>query len=215
MNRFKHSLALLALAAVPALAQDPSFEVGLAIVEQLDTAKNITNANSGLALSAAYYVRTKGDYTLRFGLGLNSLSGNAFSGALGPDGPTTLNGVELSLTGTQVHADLMVPSPWKKTTFVTGLSLQQWSYKATLGKDSINHLTGDRSTSGTIKGLKFGLRLGIQVAFTPNWVGELLLQQTELGSNGDGDKTKGNLATTPYEANENPAWLQLGVRYRF
>jgi hypothetical protein len=92
------------------------------------------------------------------------------------------------LRDTQLACDVFTPTSYDKLRLVTGLSINKW-------------VRGEQETS--VKGLKFGARIGLDYALTPRWVGEFMIQVVELGT--DTHATKGL----------NPSWAQLGVRYRF
>lgn len=232
MIRFHRSMLFLGLAAataLPSVAGDTkvTFDAGVALVNQLDSAKNVTNANGGFALTGAAYWSVSGGYVVRTGLGYTSLNGASRGSHTYLDTsvtpavikPWSDDNVKTSLSGVQVYGDLMIPTGVQDLSLVTGLSLNKWSFSSTIPAGRVNPLTGDAKTSGSIRGYKFGGRLGLQYKVSSLISAELLLQQTEMGSNNPGDAPIGN--TDPanqaplFITNENPGWLQLGVRFHF
>lgn len=215
MIRFHRSMLFLGLAAataLPSVAGDTkvTFDAGVALVNQLESAKNATNGTGGFALTGAAYWSVSGGYVVRTGLGYTALNGAAVSNP-----GNTNHGVKTSLSGIQVYGDLMIPTGVQDLSLVTGLSLNKWSFSSTIPAGQVNPLTGDAKTSGSIRGYKFGGRLGLQYKVSSMISAELLLQQTEMGSNNPGDLPIGTAGATPYITNENPGWLQLGVRFHF
>jgi hypothetical protein len=98
------------------------------------------------------------------------------------------NPAHTGLRDLQLAGDIFTSTPFARLRLLTGISLNKWS-------------RGDAKTS--VKGLKFGGRLGVDVALNPKWSAELTFQAVELGT--DALATKGL----------NPSWAQLGVRYHF
>jgi hypothetical protein len=66
--------------------------------------------------------------------------------------------------------------------------------------------SGDPNGSFSVPGLKFGLRIGLEYAYTKNLTGHVLFQVTELG----------RMVSIPSAISTvNPSWFDLGVSYRF
>lgn len=204
------TLALLgSLSALPLMAgSGPAFSISGALVNQLDSAKAITNYQNGFSVSGAADWTVGGGYTVRTGLALNYLPGKTWQ-ATG----MSYNGVKTNLTGLQVSSDLLIPTGRTGLNLVVGLSVQQWQYKTTKPAASVSPIGAD-SSSGSIKGPKLGGRLGLNWRLNSKWSAELMVQQTELG-NKDSSEVRGYSEAVPYLTNENPGWLQLGVRYHF
>ena len=199
---------LAGLASLPAFAEGgPTFHLGGSLLNQLDSAKSITNNSLGYSITGGADWSTSHNYMVRTGLALNFLPGSAF----GQTGRTDAF-VKTSLSSYQVFGDILVPSSYKDLSFVVGLSLQKWNYKTSKPATSVSPIGADAS-SGNIKGVKFGMRLGLDWKVNARWSAELMLQQTELGS--QDNELKGNTTDSRYLSNENPGWFQVGVRYHF
>lgn len=199
---------LAGLVSLPALAGDgPTFNVGGSLLNQLESAKNITNNSLGYSITGGVDWNTSHNYVVRTGLAINFLPGSAF----GDTGRTDAF-VKTSLMGYQIFSDIHIPSANKNLSFVAGLSLQKWNFRTSKPATSVSPIGADAS-SGTIKGLKFGMRLGLEWKFNTHWSGELMMQQTELGS--QDNEVKGNTTDPTYLSNENPGWFQVGARYHF
>jgi len=88
----------------------------------------------------------------------------------------------------QLSFDVFSKPSYAGLRLVTGLSVNKW-------------VRGEAQTS--VKGVKFGGRIGLDYELNHHWIAELTVQVVELGT--DGNATKGL----------NPSWAQLGVRYQF
>jgi len=183
-------LRLLALAAALAgsglMAQETqkAWTAGGALTFALDGLKEVTHNSNGFVLDFGYNGRL-GATTVPFraSLGYQYFPGKEDTG------------LKQSLTSIQLAGDIFIETPWKGLQFITGLSLQKYKVKA--------EATGFGSASETVKGPKFGARLGLEYQFNPAWSGQLLVQMTELGTDA--------AATTGV----NPSWLQAGVKFHF
>ena len=127
------------------------------------------------------------------------------------------------LTQIQIMMDSLIPIT-NKTKLVVGLSLNKYQVKVSaapagayspVGLDAAQYAddgqgglvrSGNANGSASIPGIKFGLRLGFEHAFSKQWSGNLLFQQTELG------RMVSKASALP---TVNPAWLEFGFSYRF
>jgi hypothetical protein len=205
---------LVGLTSFPVIAGDgPTWNLGGALINQLDSAKAITNSSMGFSVTGAADWKTGQDYIIRTGLGLNFLPGSTWN-----DPGWSYDGVKTSLTGVQLFGDLHIPTGMKDLHLVAGLSLQQWRFNTSKPAASTSPIqnTSSDPTSGTIQGPKFGMRLGLDWRFNAKWSGEFLIQQTELGNWNQSDVARGYKEKgVEFLTNENPAWIQVGVRYHF
>jgi len=175
-----------ALAGTSLLAQQAQkpWTAGGALTFALDGLKEVTHNNNGLVLDFGYNGHLGATaIPFRASLGYQYLPGKE-------DG-----GLKQSLTSFQLAGDIFIETPWKDLQFITGLSINRYKVKA--------EATGFGSTTDTVKGPKFGARLGLEYQFNSAWSGQLLLQMTELGTDA--------AATTGV----NPSWIQAGVKFHF
>lgn len=147
-----------------------------------------------------------------------------------------------SLRNYQFFGDFIIPSGYEKLDFTFGVSLNRWFYNATVTPDNFGAYTVTGHTKNDhIPGLKGGLRIGAEYRFTKNLSAELLFQIVELG-NEEGGKSAGttdgtasfyyrpavdsaastqvtianpNYMKLTHGSNENPSWVQIGVKYHF
>jgi hypothetical protein len=116
--------------------------------------------------------------------------------------------LKTSLNLLQAHGDLLIETGRSSLHGLAGLSVNSYSMSRS-GTESEDPQDRDHHFPlRDVKGLKLGLRLGINYAFTRNLSGELLFQQTELS---------GKDLEDPYvrQGGINPAWIELDVRYHF
>lgn len=167
---------------------------------------------------------------------------NPFFGGVYAYGDATPWSNKTSLMGYQVFGDFIFPSGFQKLDFTFGVSLNRWFYDATVTPESTGAYTVVRRTADDhIPGLKGGLRIGAEYRISKNLSAELLFQIVELGNN-DGGRGVGLVDGSPtlewrptqtsaldtqvtitnpmYNkltngSNQNPSWLQLGVKYHF
>jgi hypothetical protein len=188
---------LLALLALPLAAQSSGFSVGGGLIAGLDSYKKAVNSNTGFGVNAAFDTVVHGtDVPIRLQVGLDSMPGKA------------TNGLKTSLTHVQLASDLLVDTGVSGLRGLAGLSLNSYSAsfsgtESTSASDASHHFPFK-----DVKGIKLGLRLGLEYAFDKAWSGEVVLQQTELAGQ---DKSDPLVRV----GGVNPAWLQVGVRYRF
>ena len=160
------------------------FDVGGSAVWAFDGLKSVTNNSfAGYHLEAGYngnLAATDVPFRASFGM-------NLFPGA-------DKGGSKASLTGYQVSGDIFTKTGIDKLRLVSGISLNRWKVKEEVGTVS---------TTTSVKGLKFGGRLGLDYTASAHVSCGLMLQLVELGT--DANSTKG----------VNPSWLEFGVRYRF
>lgn len=147
-----------------------------------------------------------------------------------------------SLMGYQAFGDFIFPSGFDKLDFSFGVSLNRWFYNTNVTPDAFGAYTVvARTKEDNIPGLKGGLRIGAEYRINKNLSAELLFQIVELG-NSEGGKpvgtadpdrtynwrpTETSVGTTQvtianpmfgkptHGSNENPSWIQIGVKYHF
>jgi hypothetical protein len=160
------------------------FDVSGGAVFALDTLKTVTNKTfSGIHLDAGFNGNLAATtIPFRASLGVNLLPGSE------------KDGLKVSLTGFQLNGDIFVKTGVDKLRLVSGISLNKWRAKAE---------AAGVSETETIKGIKFGGRLGLDYGINSNLSCGLMLQVVELGT--DAGATRGI----------NPSWVELGVRYSF
>jgi len=196
--------ALVVLLALPLAAQ--GFSVSGSLIQGLDSLKKATNATLAYGAGVDYDTHFYGtDVPVRAGLAFASMPGKENFG------------LKTSLTLAQVHGDLFVKTPCPGLRALVGLSLNTYSMSRTGTENADDALDIDHHFPiGDAKGVKFGFRLGLEYQLTPKWALELLLQQTELaGKDLSGDVKAPDGTELVRQGPINPAWLQLGVTYRF
>ncbi len=182
-------LGLAALVASTLSAQDAKrWSVGLNYVVATDALKSVTNTSGAFGGMTADFGWTgklaSSDVPIRLSLGVNYLPGEA----------NTPEEVKVSLVGYYLASDIYINTGVKDLRLTTGLSLNKWRGKAeVLGF----------SESESVKGVKFGARLGLDYQISENWSANLTYAVSELGLNAD--STKGL----------NPAWVMLGAKFHF
>lgn len=187
---------LLALLALPLAAQ--SFSAGGALLLGTESLKKATNSATGFALSADWRTAVPGsECQTRVGLTLAIMPGSE------------RNGLKTSLGLSQAYGDLMLDTPWRPLRAAVGLSVNH--YRMT--RSGVENVDDPQDVDHhfpvrDVKGLKLGLRVGLTWDLTERLALEALLQQTELAGKDLEDPLdrRGGI---------NPAWLQVGLRYRF
>lgn len=188
---------LLGLLVLPLAAQSTDISVNGGLIRGLDSLKKATNNRLAYTVGGDYHTHIWGtEVPARIGLSLASMPGKEKFG------------LKTSLTLIQAHGDVFVETPSPALRGFAGLSINKYSM-STAGTESstpedIDHHFPVRD----VKGLKLGLRVGLAYAFTKNVSGDVMLQQTELA----GKDLQDPLIR---QGGINPAWLQLGVNYRF
>jgi len=188
MRKHLAGLALTALAAGAGLgAQETrTGDAGFSLVCPLDGLKKITR-QTGLAGGFTLELGTTGSVgggTIPYRL---SCSFNDFPGR-------EVDAVQDTLMGVQVAGELLTPLGGSRFTLSTGASLNGWRW---------DHQEPGFHDTQSIKGVKFGGRLGLDFRVSPRFSVLALLQLTELGTD--------RQAIYGY----NPSWLQVGARYHF
>ena len=188
---------LLGLLALPLAAQSTHFSAGGALILGLDSYKKAVNNSTGLTLNLGYDTELyKSGVPARVTFGVGLMPGKE------------LNGLKTSLTLFQLAGDLLVNTEVQGLRGVIGLSVNSYSARFS-GQESpsvydVDHHFPFRDA----KGIKGGLRLGLEYTFSPRWTGQALLQTTELAGRQRYDPLirRGGI---------NPAWLEFGMRYQF
>jgi hypothetical protein len=184
--------------ALSLAAQDTGFSVNGGLISALDSLKKATNNGTALQVGADYHTRVwTTEVPARVGLTFASMPGSEW------------NGLKTSLTLFQFHGDLLLDGPGPAWHPVLGVSLNHYSMSTSGTEDLADPLDHDHHFPvGDVKGLKIGVRVGLDYAISRKLELELMFQQTELAGK--------NLADPMVRAGGvNPAWLEFNVRYRF
>ena len=185
---FKRMITLLALAAVPALAQTPGFEANASLVIGVNDMTRITSGNdlAGQSLDFAFRLDMSKGFAHRFHLGLLGIKGKPGSGLEGASPKHLMLGYD-------------VMHDFGKWTFYGGLLAIKWKQDDAKTTDPAfgDFGVGTANTNNKPKGTKLGGRIGAEYAFTPHWRGVFGYNQTEFNKK--------------YQ----PGWWSLGVTYRF
>jgi len=188
---------MLGLLALPLAAQSTDFSAGGALIYGLDSYKKAVNSTTGLTLNLGYDTAVyKSEIPARITFGVGFMPGKE------------RNGLKTSLTLLQLAGDILVQTDVPGLRGVFGLSINSYSAKFS-GLESPAVFDAEHHFPfRDAKGLKGGLRLGVEYAFSTRWSGQALLQATELAGRQRYDPLirKGGI---------NPAWLELGARYKF
>lgn len=187
----KNALMGLGLAATMAGtlgAQDlKHWSVGMGYLRPLDSTRTWNNSHGlGANLNVDFGYTTmlaSTDVPVRISLGFNNLPGDE-----------TSTDEKLSFRGMYLGADLYIKTGVENLSLVTGLSLNKW--RASYDAPGI-------SESESVKGVKFGGRLGVDYQLTPRFSLNVFLTAVELGT--DSTATQG----------VNPSWIQVGGRFHF
>ncbi len=190
--------SLLGLLALPMAAQDHSFGLGGSLILGHDSLKKATQNTMGFTVWGDYTGKVYGTtMPVRVGLGLTSMPGKE------------KNGLKTSLGSVQVYGDLLLETPWQALNGVLGLSINNYSMTKSGTEDTQHPDNVDRHFPvRDVKGLKLGLRLGLEYRFSDRLTLQVLLQQTELA----GKDLQDPLVRV---GGVNPAWTQVGLRYTF
>jgi hypothetical protein len=189
--------SLIALVLLPLSAQTPGFSVGGGPIFGLDSLRKATHNALGFTLGGDYDSHIlENRISSRVGLALALMPGSEN------------HGLKTSLTLFQAHGDLMIPTGSEAWHGVAGLSLNSYSMSRS-GTESQDPLDVDHHFPvRDAKGLKLGLRVGVNVTFSKSMSSELLFQQTELA----GKDLQDPLIR---QGGINPAWLELDFRFHF
>jgi hypothetical protein len=188
---------LLGLLALPLAAQATPFSVGGAALLGLDSYKKAVNNSTGFLMNVGWDTQIgRSGIPARLALGGGVMPGKE------------LNGLKTSLSLLQLSGDILIATAVPNLRGVVGLSLNKYTAKYA-GEESPSAFDSDhhfpfRDTTG----IKGGLRLGLEYAWTTRVTGEALLQSTELAGRQRTD-------TLIRRGAINPGWIQVGARYRF
>lgn len=178
-------LTLLALIAMPAMAQKVSFEAGTAaVIGTGDLNRMVRTGNLvGYTFGGAVVIEPSAGLGHRFHLDLMSIRGLDGTG-LESSSPKHL----------QFGYDVLFQATEKVSVFggFIGMKWKQDEAKAIL-PDYTD--LGNRNNLG--KGTKLGARIGLEYSYSKNWKGVLGFTQTEFNKK--------------YQ----PSWISLGLTYRF
>lgn len=192
---------LLSLTAAGALsAQSGSFDAQGSLVVANDALLKVTRAGSlgGLALGLGYTTSVRGSQIpIRY-----SLNAGLFPGK-------PLGTVKTDLSLLQLAADVHIATGFEKLAFTVGMSLNQYRLRnsgapselmSDLGNPNLKYYRYDWAVTQS-KGLKGGVRLGLDYPLSSALTATALFQMTELGTGSYGGI--------------NPSWIELGARWRF
>ncbi|BDU75817.1 hypothetical protein [Mesoterricola sediminis] len=170
---------------------------------------------------------------------LQAKAGTTSTWELHTTDPSRITGTKSSLTDLQLALDIVFPAFTPRMKGYVGLTANRYHVKNT-GTESY-YFASDYASSYTYpfngrimplnvfavkndKGIKGGIRAGLEYAFDRHWSADLALQLTELGpgiavTTDTLPNGKANSKKNPFnEVNRgpvNPSWLQFGARYRF
>jgi hypothetical protein len=197
---------LAALAGTPGFAQEEAaaWQIGGALPIALNSLREYTNQPFfGICVDASYQKAFRASNTkYRFGLGVNYLPGKE----------TETDGLKVSLIGVQANIDIVVPLGRTYLSLITGASANTW-FKNVSGRDYF-----DPSKKNEVSEMvdnpfgKLGFRFGFEYIMDSQFTITALFQMTELGTDNEflsgGDASRGRHTV-------NPAWVQIGLSYKF
>jgi len=188
---------LLGLLALPLAAQTPGFSVDGGLILGLDSLRKATHNSLGFTVGADYSSPVlENGISSRVGLAVALMPGSE------------KYGLKTSLTLIQAHGDLLIETGAPALHGIAGVSVNSYSM-STSGTESQDPLDVDHHFPvRDVKGLKLGLRLGLNYTFTKSFSAELLFQQTELA----GKDLQDPLVR---QGGINPAWFELDARFHF
>ncbi|MCL1907899.1 MAG: hypothetical protein FWG12_00850 [Holophagaceae bacterium] len=187
------------------------------------------NVGAGYNFNIGYTGSFAGtDIPYRASLGVNYFPGGRSGGygpAYGEPGHGTTNvAPRNTLLGYQLATDLYVDlKRFENIKFLVGLSVNTWHVNQDIWVTGIGY-TKNHDAFSNIPGLKLGGRIGFEYQYSDKVAIELLYQLCELGHSHAvvraNDVDEDGKITTEYMPDYgpkawNPAWLQLGVKYRF
>ena len=188
---------LLGLLVLPLAAQSPGFSLTGGVILANDSLKKATHNSTGFILAGDWGTQVWGTQV------------DARLGLLGASFPgMEKNQLKTSLTLLQAHGDLVITTGLPALTGLVGLSFNSYAMsragiESTTPKDVDHHFP-----IRDAKGLKLGLRLGLNYAFSKQLSGELMFQQTELAGKDLSDPML-------RQGGINPSWFELDVRWHF
>ncbi len=195
---------LLPLLALPLAAQ--GFSVTGSLVQGLDSLKKATNATTAFMAAVDYDTRLYGtEVPARAGLAIGFMPGQERFG------------LKTSLMLYQLHGDIRIATPSQALSVLVGLSMNTYTMSNSGTENTADALDVDHHfPMHSVKGVKLGLRLGLDYRVSRAWSVEVMLQQTELaGKDLSGDITDGTGTPLVRQGGINPAWVQFGATYRF
>ncbi len=205
-------MALVGLLVLPLAAKDGELSLGGSAILALDGLKKATNNSFGVSFTGGYETTFyKSDVPLRLSASLALMPGSETSYNLKSGTLTASGSLKTSLTLLQASGDVLITTSNPALRGIAGLSISSYSL-TTNGTEEIRpEFDGYASAHHPVKdakGLKVGLRFGLEYRFSDKLSGEVLFQQTELAG-----KQKFDAQTRV--GGVNPAWLEVGVRYHF
>lgn len=210
----------LVLSMLPLAGQAPvrtlTPDVEALYVLPLDGLKKVTHSSFAYGAGLGVTLDFKDAPTMRLGLNHLRMPGKDFGT------------IKSSLADTQFVADFYFLSGLKRWKAFGGLSLNHYTAKnsGTEQWQKVVYRKPSATTTTTLtvplyvwsatdtKGIKMGLRLGVEYLIRPRWVATATLQATEL-QGGPGRKPWEPQPTMPNNGVVNPSWVQFGMRYSF
>jgi len=178
-------LALLALVAMPAMAQGVHFEAGGAAALAVGDLNLMTRTGNlaGYTLGGAIVLEPAAGLGHRFHLDLMSIRGKDGTG-LESASPKHI----------QFGYDVVYQSTEKLSVY-GGFIGMKWKQNTATATDPDYSDLNNKNNLG--KGTKLGARIGLEYAYSKHWKGVLGFTQTE------------------FNKKRQPAWVSLGLTYRF
>jgi hypothetical protein len=185
--------ALLGMLAMPLCAQ---FSASGGLILAFPSLKKATQTDLAFALGADYTSHLYGtEIPARVGLALASMPGKE------------VNGLKTSLTLVQLHGDVFIGAGPLRC--LGGLSINSYTMSRSGNENTQDPLDRDHHFPvRDVKGLKLGMRLGMEYAITKTLALELTYQQTELAGKDLQDPMV-------RQGGINPGWAQLLFTYHF
>jgi hypothetical protein len=188
---------LTACLALPVAAQGTPFSLNGGFISALDSLKKATNNSVAFQVGADYHTKVVGtEVPARVGLTLADMPGREW------------NGLKTSLKLYQFHGDVILDGPTANWHPSLGFSLNRYGMSRSGLENVDNPLDKDHHFPvRDTKGLKMGVRVGLEYTVSRRLGLEVMFQQTELA---------GKDMTDPLirAGGINPAWFEFNVRFR-
>lgn len=201
---FRQSLTI-ALLGTALTAATPVFDVTAGTSLALDGLKKVTHNSASYHLGGGMkWTAAATETPLRLGVTYQLMPGKDFGT------------VKSSLKAFQVHLDAYLATASPRYAFKFGVSANRFTVD---NQGTESWIKDGRNPSGfspeyvfaldDTKGVKLGLRFGVDIQLAKAWSAEVLFQATELGGGAVKPGNKPNLGGV------NPSWIQVGARYSF
>lgn len=208
MSNSLKMLAGLAVSGTLAMAQAPQIELHFGVTSAHESLKKVTHASTGLLFGGSLRLSLPGtNIPVRY-----SLSAGTFPGR-------QHGTIKSNLGLLQAAVDVSFSESARLNPFF-GIALNKWrvqnSGTETITPDSVPGKPFPQyvwAVSGT-KGVKAGLRMGVDYGLTAQWTVQALVQVSELGG-GEIASAQPTATTRLNLGSVNPSWFQIGARYTF